>query len=285
MVPPTDYNAANGQSIKQVFANTLNRGIKGISFSPYAEGQNIGDQLSRSQVQHRMKVISPYTKWVRSFSCIEGNEFIPQVAREYGLKTMVGAWISDDKKQNEEEIEALIRLAKDGYVDIAVVGNEVLLREDLSLDEILEFIYRVKRAIPNIKVGYVDTYFTYHQHPALADACDVILANCYPFWEGVHIDKASGYFKQMVNVAQQAAKGKPVIITETGWPDRGDAIQNAQPSPENAMKYFVNVNALVQSENLDLIYFSSFDESWKLHHEGDVGQRWGLWDKNEKLKY
>jgi GPH family glycoside/pentoside/hexuronide:cation symporter len=41
----------------------------------------------------------------------------------------------------------------------------------------------------------------------------------------------------------------------------------------------------VQQENIEMFYFSSFDESWKVRHEGDVGQRWGLWDKNENLKY
>jgi GPH family glycoside/pentoside/hexuronide:cation symporter len=34
-----------------------------------------------------------------------------------------------------------------------------------------------------------------------------------------------------------------------------------------------------------MFYFSSFDESWKVHQEGDVGARWGLWDKFENLKY
>jgi GPH family glycoside/pentoside/hexuronide:cation symporter len=275
---------SNGQ-IKSAFVSSLKSGLHGLCFSPYEEGQDIGDILSEQQIRRRMDIISPYVGGVRSFSCTEGNEFIPKVAREKGLKTMVGAWISKDKAQNEKEINSLIELAKAGVVDIAAVGNEVLLRGELSKDELIHYIRRVKKALPNIQVGCVDTYYQFHEHTDLADACDVLLANCYPFWEDCSIDQATVYLDQMYQVVNKISKGKPVIIAETGWPGGGEALNNAQPSPENAMKYFVNVNNWREKKNIPLFYFSSFDESWKVHHEGDVGQRWGIWDKNEKLKY
>ncbi|MCA6074661.1 MFS transporter [Fulvivirga sedimenti] len=280
-----DFAAMNHLEIKQHYAESLRRGMHGLCFSPYEEGQDIGDILTESQIRRRMGVITPYTKWVRSFSCTEGNEFIPKVARERGLKTMVGAWISKDKAQNEKEINSLIELAKSGVVDIAAVGNEVLLRGELSKDELIHYIKRVKEALPNIQVGCVDTYYQFYEHPDLADACDVLLANCYPFWEDCDIDKATVYLDQMYQVVNKVSKGKPVIIAETGWPGGGEDHKSAKPSPENAMKYFVNVNNWRQKQNIEVFYFSSFDESWKVHHEGDVGQRWGIWDKNEKLKY
>ncbi|MFN8885975.1 MAG: MFS transporter, partial [Cyclobacteriaceae bacterium] len=271
--------------VKQLFTKTINRGLHGICFSPYLEGQNIGDGLSEEQIQRRMAIVSPHTKWVRSFSCTEGNEFIPKAAHEKGLKTMVGAWIDTNKAKNEEEIKGLISLAQKGYVDIAVVGNEVLLRNDLTKQELIHYIRQVKKALPNIPVGYVDAYFQFKEHSDLVDACDVILANCYPFWEGCAIDQASGYLKQMYTVTKEAAKGKKVIIAETGWPDQGTGNAQAQPSEENAMRYFINSQNWAQHENIETFYFSSFDESWKVRHEGDVGQAWGLWNKNEQLKY
>ncbi len=280
-----NFSSLSNSAVKQHFNKNLNHGLSGICFSPYLEGQNIGDILSEAQIKRRMAIVAPHTKWVRSFSCTEGNEFIPKAAREKGLKTMVGAWIDSDKAKNEEEIKQLIDLAQQGYVDIAVVGNEVLLRNDLTKQELLNYISRVKKALPNITVGYVDAYFQFKEHTDLVDACDVVLANCYPFWEGCHIDQASGYLKQMYVVAQGAARGKKVIITETGWPDKGTNNAEAQPSEENAMKYFINSQNWAQQENIEMFYFSSFDESWKVRHEGDVGQRWGIWDQNENLKY
>ena len=198
---------------------------------------------------------------------------------------MNGAWIRKDKVKNDKEINALIKLAQDGQVNIAVVGNEALMREDLSEAELLAYIYRVKKALPDIPVGYVDAYFQFHERPKLVEACDVILANCYPFWEGCPIDQATVYLNQMYAITQLAAKGKPVIITETGWPNEGASTEGAVPSDDKAMQYFINVNNWAKNEGVNLFYFSSFDESWKVHQEGNVGARWGIWDKNEKLKY
>ena len=280
-----DFTGKTKSEITELFKQSLQNGLHGICFSPYLEGQNIGDTLSEAQIEQRMKIVAPYTKWIRSFSCTDGNELIPKIAQKSGLKTMVGAWIGHDKAKNEQEIEALIREAKNGHVDIAVVGNEVLLNNELSEEELLGYIQRVKEALPNIPIGYVDAYFQFHERPKLVEACDLILANCYPFWEGCDINYASNYLKQMYTITKNASKGKPVIITETGWPNKGETTKGAKPTPENAMKYFINASNWANEEDIKLFYFSSFDESWKVHHEGDVGQRWGIWDKNEKLKY
>ena len=280
-----DFSKMSKPEISDQFLKSLNSGIPGLCFSPYLEGQNIGDQLSEKQIQKRMDIIAPYTKWIRSFSSTDGNEHIPKVAHKKELKTMVGAWIGSDRAKNEIEIKGLINLAKQGLVDIAVVGNEVLLRKELPEQELINYIKRVKQALPNIPVGYVDAYFQFVERPNIVDACDIILANCYPFWEGYTIEQSTIYLRQMYAVSKNAAKGKPVIITETGWPNQGMDNKDAHPSNENAMKYFINVNKWASEEQIDLFYFSSFDESWKVHHEGDVGQRWGIWDKDEKLKF
>ena len=81
------------------------------------------------------------------------------------------------------------------------------------------------------------------------------------------------------------AKGKKVIISETGWPNSGSPYGEALPSSDNALTYFINAYEWADEENVDIIYFSSFDETWKVGDEGDVGAHWGLWDKDGKLKY
>ena len=280
-----DFSKASEDEIKLLWLETLQNGIHGLCFSMYEDGQKPGDIITEAQVQRRINIIKPYTKWVRSFSCIEGNEHIPRIAKKNGLKTLVGAWLSDDLELNEAEIEGLIELAKEGCVDIAAVGNEVLYRNDLSKEQLLEYINRVKTALPNIEVGYVDAYYEFTQHPDLSEACDVILSNCYPYWEGCHLDGALNHMQQMFGQASDAANGKKVIITETGWPSQGSSLKGAVSNAENAMKYFINTQAWSAKENIDIFYFSSFDESWKVGAEGDVGAYWGLWDKNEKLKF
>ncbi|WP_304226545.1 glycosyl hydrolase family 17 protein [Gracilinema caldarium] len=264
----------------------LDETIPGLCFSPYMEGQKPGDQLSAEQIRMRMEIIAPYTKAVRSFSCTEGNELIPQIAKDYGLRTLVGAWIGENRETNEKEIAGLINLAKKGFVDVAAVGNEVMLRKELSEDELIFYIKQVRQELPaHIPVGYVDAYYQFEEHPRIAEACDVILTNCYPFWEACPLEFSLPYIKDMYRRAQKAGKGKPVIITETGWPNIGTAFHGAIPSRENAIKYFNDVLSWVKEEGIELYYFSSFDETWKIEKEGDVGAYWGLWDKNGIYKY
>ncbi|WP_372754125.1 glycosyl hydrolase family 17 protein [Mariniflexile sp.] len=273
------------KGLNNLFKRLLKNGMHGLCFSPYEEGQKPGTHITEAQIRRRMQIIKPHTKWTRSFSCTEGNELIPRIAKEYGIKTLVGAWLGCDDEINQKEIAGLIGLAKEGLVDIAAVGNEVMYRKDLTEVELLKFMTQVKKAIPNIPMGYVDAYYEFRDRPKITDACDVILANCYPFWEGCTQEYSLIYMKDMYNQAVKSANGKKVIITETGWPSFGEVLDGAEPSYDNALKYFINSQIWSNDENIEMFYFSSFDESWKVGVEGVVGAYWGLWDKDEKLKF
>lgn len=271
--------------LRVIASEILEEKIHGISFSPYVEGQGPGTQISEQQIRQRLQIIQPNINWVRSFSCTEGNEQIPQIAQESGLNTMVGVWLDDDLANNELELANAIEVAKAGHVNILAVGNEVLLRGDLTEAQLIDYITRAKQALPDIEVGYVDAYFEFEDHPQVTEVCDVILANCYPFWEGCPADHSLLYMKDMYRRAVRAGNGKRVIITETGWPNVGTAERGAVPSTDNAIKYFINTYLWAAEEGIEIFYFSSFDETWKVADEGDVGAYWGLWDKDGKLKY
>jgi exo-beta-1,3-glucanase (GH17 family) len=273
------------KGLKEQSQVLLNEKMHGICFSPYNGAQKPGDEITEDQIRRKLALLKPYTKWIRVFSCTQGNEMIPVLAREYGFKTLVGAWLGDDLEKNEEEIEALIALANQGYVDVVAVGNEVMYRKELQEDELIDYITRVKQAQNGIPVGYVDAYYEFTNRPKITEVCDVILANCYPYWEGCGIDYSLLYMKQMYYQAQAAAPGKRVIITETGWPSEGEALDAAEPGYENALKYFINAQTWSQTEEIEMFYFSAFDESWKVDAEGTVGAFWGLWDQNEQLKF
>ena len=280
-----DFSNYSSYDMKKAFSLMLNRGMHGMCFSPYIEGQDLNDELSDEQIRRRINIIKPYTNWIRSFSCTKGNELTPKIAKQYDLHTLVGASIGTNKSENDKEIQQLIELGKSGFVDIAAVGNEALLRGELPIEDILNYIEKVKSELPDIQVGYVDSYSIFHEYPSLIDACDVILINCYPFWEGVENDLSPTYLRHMYDSVKEIAKDKPIIISETGWPSDGDKTENAEPSKFNALKYFINVNNWARKEKIKIFYFSSFDEAWKIHHEGDVGQTWGIWNEEEKLKF
>ncbi|MFN3754825.1 glycosyl hydrolase family 17 protein [Flavobacterium sp.] len=280
-----NYSEIPVKKLKEIWKETLENGMHGICFSLYEEGQKPGDIITAEQVNRRIQVLKPYTQWIRSFSCIEGNENIPRIAHQNGIKTLVGAWLGNDLALNEKEIEGLITLAKEGCVDIAAVGNEVMYRGDLTEEQLLNYIHRVKEALPNIPVGYVDAYYEFSHRPNITEACDVILTNCYPYWEGCPIEYSLQHMQSMFGSARDAGQGKRVIITETGWPSEGGSLKGAFASEENAMQYFIETQSWSKQNNIEIFYFSSFDEAWKVGAEGDVGAYWGLWDKNEQLKF
>ncbi|MFT6333339.1 MAG: exo-beta-1,3-glucanase (GH17 family) [Halioglobus sp.] len=272
--------------LKKLFSTIMENGTHGFCFSLYGEGQKPGDIITEDQVRRRMEIIAPHTEWIRTFSCTEGNELIPKVAKEMGIKTLVGAWLGDDPEINEREISGLIKLANEGLVDIAAVGNEVMYRKDLSEEELLEFMHRVKKAVPNdVSIGYVDAYYEFSARPNITEACDVILCNCYPYWEGCPYEYSLKHMQEMFYQAKDAGGGKRVIITETGWPSQGESLDGAHASADSALKYFINAQLWSSESDIEIFYFSSFDESWKVGAEGEVGAYWGIWDKHEKLKF
>jgi glucan 1,3-beta-glucosidase len=276
-------------ALRAEFRGVLDAGVHGLCFSPYLEGQAPGSQVSAEQIAARLEVIRPCTRWVRTFSCTEGHEQTPAIAHAMGIKTLVGAWLGTDAEINTREIEGVIAVARAGHADIVAVGNEVLLREDLSEDELIAHIEQVRHALRDlptpVPVGYVDAYYLFEQHPRVTAACDVVMTNCYPFWEGCPREQALPYMQSMMQRTRAAAPGKRVLISETGWPDQGSGFHGAVPSEEGAMRYFIETLRWAHEESIELFYFAAFDEAWKVGAEGDVGAYWGLWDKDAQPKF
>ena len=281
-----DINQLTESELKTYCKDLLKNKIHGICFSVYDENQKPGDDISDEQILKKLEIIKPHVKWIRTFSCSDENMRIPILAKELGFKTLVGAWLGKDLDKNQIEVDKLVELCNDGYIDVAAVGNEVMYRKELSEEKLIEYIKYVKSKIKTkVPVGYVDAYYEFSSRPSITDACDVILTNCYPYWEGCNIDYSLIYMKQMFYHARDVANGKRIIITETGWPSKGSSLRGADPSNKNFLKYFINAQKWSSEEEIEMFYFSSFDESWKINSEGDVGAFWGIWDSDTKSKF
>jgi exo-beta-1,3-glucanase (GH17 family) len=265
----------------------LAEGVHGLCFSAYVGDQSPGDAfvLPAEQVAARLDLIEPHAGWVRTFSCTEGNEHGARLAKQRGLHTLVGAWIGDSPEKDEAELAAVIELARAGHADLVAIGNEVLLRGDRSVDELIAFIDRFRQAVPDVPVGYVDAYFLFPLHPELVAACDFLPINCYPFWEGCPLDSAVPYAQAMVEQVQGVADGKPVLIAETGWPTAGEPERGAVPGARESALYALNLIPWAASAGVPLFWFSAFDEGWKVGAEGDAGAQWGFWDADGRPKY
>jgi exo-beta-1,3-glucanase (GH17 family) len=261
--------------------------LYGLNFSPYIDGQNpnFGAVVSAAQIQARLQIIAPYTQWVRTFGSTHGLELVPYLARGFGKQVAAGAWIGPDLAQNAIEINNLIANAQAGDVDLAIVGSEVLLRQDVSAAQLLAYINQVRQAIPaGIPVATADTYSVLLAHPAIIAASDIVLPNIYGFWEGLSLSNAICLVDSAYDQLAAVSGGKPIWISEVGWPSDGNVVGNAVPSLVNANAFFLQFVSWARARNVPYLYFSAFSEAWKALYEGPVGAHWGLWDAQGVLK-
>jgi exo-beta-1,3-glucanase (GH17 family) len=284
--------------------------LHGLSFSPYTGEQdpNLGAQVSEAQLRAHMAIIAPYTHWISTHGMGNGMEKAGQIAHEFGLKAALGAWLGREttaagKQANVQQIANLIAAANAGEAEMVIVGSEVLYRGDLPAATLISYINQVQSAVPaTVTVATADTFDRLIAHSDVMAAVDIVLANSYPYWAGLHITAGlttlngatisptlpfsqsiaalDNWYKQ----TQAVAAGKQVIVGETGWPSCGDTRSLAVPSPENAALYFRNAVSWARANQVDYFYFEAFDEPWKTKYEGPQGACWGLWDKDGLLK-
>src|SRR5579884_2349996 len=157
-----------------------------VSYSPFvnSDDPNAGPRPTAEKIRADLAAIAPYTRAIRTYSTTDGSELVPPIAAEFGLKVTVGAWLGKDKDRNEREITGALELARRySNVNAIVVGNEALLRKDLTLDELIHYIQQVKKASP-VPVTTAENWDVWIQHPELASAVDFIAAHILPYWMG-----------------------------------------------------------------------------------------------------
>ena len=221
--------------------------LQSVSFAPYRPGQS---PLTRTfptpdQIEEDLRRLQGKVRAVRTYSAGENLEAVPQRAGKYGLKVWHGAWLNDNDKENLEQINLLIDHAnkyKD-TVERVIVGNEVLLRKDLTANQLRRYIRQVKQRVSQ-PVTYADVWEFWLRNPSLADEVDFITIHILPYWEDEPIgldrrepDGKPSIEKHIVDIykkVQARFPGKTIVIGETGWPSDGRMRSDARPGPGRA---------------------------------------------------
>lgn len=266
--------------------------VYGLDFSPYinqGEDPNKGPgQITEQELRERLTTSAAYTDWgLRVFSVSGDLAPVGRIAHELGKNVAGGAWIGRDPAANQTEIDALVSQAIAGSIDVAIVGSEALLRNDVSAATLIGYVNDVKSRLAAaniaIPVTTADVYSVLLKNPGVVDAVDVVFVNYYPFWEGSSVDTAvarlHGWHQQMTDMAGT----KEVVVSETGWPSGGERLGDAVPSPDNAAYYFLNFASWAQANRVKYFYFEAINEPWK-GNEGVLGTEWGLLDATLTLK-
>jgi exo-beta-1,3-glucanase (GH17 family) len=261
-----------------------------LSFAPYRRGQSplTGKFPTRAEVAQDIALLAPRTRALRTYAAIEGDYDVAALAHDAGVKIWQGVWLGSNRAQNTREIDRAIADAQDypDSVERVVVGNEVLLRRDLPVTELMADIDRVKHAVRQ-PVTYADVWEFWLRFPQVAAHVDIITVHILPYWEDVPtgMDQAMEHVRDILQRMHDQFPGKPIAIGETGWPSHGRWRRDAAPSRVNQALYLRRFVALADQLGLDYNLIEGFDQVWKYELEGIVGANWGLWDVSRQPKF
>lgn len=261
-----------------------------VSYAPYSKDESPFDKnykISKKLVQKDLKLLSKYTNCIRIYSTV-GLEIIPQIARENNLKMLMGAWVSSDKISTKKELDTLIKLAKENkdIVKAVIIGNEVLLRRDVSAEQLYKYIKETKDALPNTKVTYADVWEFWLKNPQIEEVTDFVTIHILPYWEDnpMNIDEAIDHLVKVRLEVEETLGNKNILIGETGWPSEGRMREDVLPSKINQALFVREFVKVAQKYNWDYNIIEAFDQPWKRLSEGAVGGYWGLFDKDRMDK-
>jgi glucan 1,3-beta-glucosidase len=262
-----------------------------LSYAPFRGSQTPFDPDTRipaAQIEEDLSLLAQLTDCVRVYSVDQGLELVPGIAQKLGLKVMQGLWLSGHPEKNKVQIEAAIALAN-RYPDTiraVVVGNEVLLRGEMSGIDLANTIRMVKARV-HVPVTYADVWEFWLRNRDVAAAVDFITIHILPYWEDFPIPAraAARHVDVIRRQLAEAFAGKEVIIGEVGWPSAGRMREGALPSPSNQARVIQDVLALAKRDNVRVNVIEAFDQPWKRALEGTVGGHWGLFNDDHLRKF
>jgi exo-beta-1,3-glucanase (GH17 family) len=291
--------AARGQSVVLVEPSQV-QGQTGvvapmlpcISYSPFRHPEinpfNYQAQVSAAQIEEDLRILKTRSLCVRTYGLSQGLDAVPAVAKKLGMRVKLGVWLARDAQQNQAELERGLALARayPGVVELLIVGNEVLLRRELS-PQALGSVLAYARTQSPVPITYADVWEFWQRHAALALQVDLVTVHILPYWEDnpVAVEAAVGHVLQIARTMQHLFAGKPVWVGETGWPAAGRQRAGAVPGRVEQSRF---VRELMQRTGtpppLDYNLIEGFDQPWKRAFEGAMGGYWGLFDQHGQAR-
>jgi exo-beta-1,3-glucanase (GH17 family)/cellulose synthase/poly-beta-1,6-N-acetylglucosamine synthase-like glycosyltransferase len=261
--------------------------ITGLAFSPFQRGQSpeAGTEPTDAQLRSDLALAAGVTDRIRTYGVGGSLGDIPALANRLSLRITLGAWLTRDPVANAAELQRLIALTQaHRNVSDVLVGNETLLRKDLTVPQLLAAIGAVRRAV-NVPVSTAEPWHIWLAHPELAKAVDVITIHLLPYWEGLPADAAVGFMLAKYDQVQAAFPDKKIVIGEVGWPSDGVTVGAAHASriaQAQVMRSFFNA---ARARGLDYFVMEAFDQPWKTSMEGRAAGYWGLYDLDRHAKW
>jgi len=263
-----------------------------VSYAPFRGEQTpltLSTQVTAEQIAEDLAQLAKITDCIRTYSTDNGLDQIPEIAARVGLKVIQGIWLSSNRQRNLARIATTIRLVKEypATITALVVGNEVLLRGEMTTADLAATIRSVKAQVA-VPVTYADVWEFWLHNREIYDAVDFVTIHILPYWEDFPIRAkfAAAHVDAIRRRMAVAFPGKEILIGETGWPSTGRMRDAALPSRTNQARVVSEILDLAKRENFRVNLMEAYDQPWKRRLEGTVGGYWGLFDSVRRdLKY
>jgi exo-beta-1,3-glucanase (GH17 family)/cellulose synthase/poly-beta-1,6-N-acetylglucosamine synthase-like glycosyltransferase len=262
--------------------------IGGFALSAFQRYQSPlkSDFPSDDEIDRDLKLLSRHPDRVRTDSMRQTPQ-MPRLAEREGLKMMAGAWIDRRLDNNQNEIDTLIAQARryPGTINRVIVGNEVLLRNDISAQDLMVYLDRVRAQLRQ-PVSTAEPWHVWEKYPELVQHVDFITVHLFPYWNGIARKDALADALARYHHLQQLYPNKPIVVGELGWPSNGDRFQFATPSVSNEAIFLREWFNAAKREHIDYYVMEAFDQPWKENlGEGRTGAYWGMFNADRQLKF
>ncbi len=259
--------------------------IHGAAYQPYRKNQSpTGAPPTVADIDADLALLSGHMRAVRTYSSLGALAELPALAEGYGLDVVQGIWVDGDRERARREIEAGVPAAASASVKRILVGNESLLRGDLSVPELVGYLREVRRRTGK-PVSTAEPWAVWLSNPGLVQDVDFIAIHVLPYWEETTTETALAYAIDKIEQVRKRFPDKPVVVAEVGWPSDGRPRWNLKPSPTTQATFVRGVLDHTERAGIETFLMEAFDGPWKYTIEGSVGAYWGLFDANRRLKF
>jgi exo-beta-1,3-glucanase (GH17 family) len=263
-----------------------------VSYAPFRDDQtplSPATHVSPEQITQDLAQLAKISECVRTYSIENGLDQVPELAAKAGLKVIQGIWLGSNRLKNLAQISTAVRLTKEYPATITslVVGNEVLLRGEMTQSDLAATIRSVKAQVA-VPVTYADVWEFWLRNREVYEAVDFVTIHILPYWEDfpIRAKYAAAHVDAIRRRMAVAFPGREILIGETGWPSEGRMRDAALPSRTNQARVVSEILDLAKRENFRVNLIEAYDQPWKRQLEGSVGGYWGLFNSAQRaLKY
>jgi exo-beta-1,3-glucanase (GH17 family)/cellulose synthase/poly-beta-1,6-N-acetylglucosamine synthase-like glycosyltransferase len=262
--------------------------IKGFAYSAYQRNQNPlqgGPSPSTEELTGDIDLLARHTRRIRTYSSLENPEIVP-LAGFRNMKITQGVWLDKDAEKNARELAAGVDIArKYKHVERLIVGNETILRKDMTSETLIPILKAAKKAVKK-PVSTAEPWKIWMQNPELVKHVDFITVHLFPFHEEKALEDALDYAMQRYDELRKAYPRKKIVIGEIGWPSSGAIEGSAVPSRVNEANFIRTFLADERTRKLDYFIMEAFDQPWKIGlGNGAAEAFWGVFDVDRVEKF